>query len=1277
MLMEVNTPHTLLFGALFLLVVTSGCSARSRHPAERMRYDVAYECEGSMLTINCPEGEHINLIRANYGRFSITLCNDNGNTDWSVNCMSPRSLRVLYSKCSNQQNCSILASTSVFGDPCPGTRKYLEAHYQCVPAVSTSTTLRPSPPWLVTSQPSVWSTAKLPSLRPAAKLPSGPPAAAETTTSSTAAPAVVTTPAAAPPDEQSEEYDDTMLENVPPPVTQPPQQAPVAPEVVTTTTTTAPTPSSTVATRRQTHPTTAGPEKKQPQMPIWENDLLQYCAPATARNINWNWTQVGDTAIQPCPGGTTGQARWRCIFSQDVNQMGRATWEPGTPDLSECRSVWVANLESSIKEGDSIISIADDLSQVTINKMLYGGDLMTTSKIIKKMAQKISQDIQTFPDQRQREALVSELLHKVVITSSNLLDDSQQSSWKDLGYDEQMRIATSLMTGLEENAFLLANTMVVEKTVDERVKNVLVSVRVLETRNVGAEQFPSPETQDEWLDSIGWLELPRGALLENSESGLVRLVFMAFDRLEDILQPRSSSSPSAHEESTVITIAEETSTNGGLPSTSLINSKIISASLSKGRHIQLSEPVRMCLKHIKTDNVSNPSCVFWDYTISAWSSEGCEVEMTNRTHTVCKCDHLTNFAILMDVHATLLAPTHEAYLRIITYVGCTISIVFLIMTILTFQFFRNLKSDRATIHKNLCFCLLIGEIIFLAGIGQTDKQIMCGVVAGLLHYFFLCAFAWMFLEGYQLYVMLVEVFEAEKPRIKWYYIIGYGAPLIIVVVSSLVDPMGYGTDRYCWLNTDNYFIWSFVGPVIAVILANLVFLSMAVYKMCRHSSTSVPVKSKEHARLASARSWLRGAIALVFLLGLTWTFGLLFLNKETAIMAYVFTVLNSFQGLFIFAFHCVQNEKVQKEYRKFVKRNSWLPCSSSSSGKEQTSSFYAGSNGNPSAPNSHSTDSSALSPHGNSKISFKSYNGRVDSEPEDSPRSLNTTTLTSLNNLRCLTTAASPLPSNNNKDGGTLRRVCDYSGNEYTSNELVVTPAANIIDPSKVILAADIDYGRAEQLGGTLSRAHQQQQQQQQPSTHLVPHLLHHQIAAQHHYLTHGGRKKGYLRSASPWNHTYTEIRDGLGQIQHLRRPPSEDDPVYEEIERNTEIQVSDMSDEDGRRQSDMSRQSSRSYSDHRPLIPYGGPQAPVTLESLLRHNLKEQQQLDAELMRYRVQRQQAYLYPAVNAPAVDANARTVAFLEGETVVCHLQPEAAADLYNPYRTMVISPYSEC
>lgn len=110
--------------------------------------------------------------------------------------------------------------------------------------------------------------------------------------------------------------------------------------------------------------------------------------------------------------------------------------------------------------------------QVTESKTLYGGDMMTTTKIIKRMAQKMSIDIATFPDPRQREAIVTELLHGVVKTSSNLLDSSQLASWRDLTHKEQMRVATSLLVGLEENSFLLADTVIREKTVSHSAKNI-------------------------------------------------------------------------------------------------------------------------------------------------------------------------------------------------------------------------------------------------------------------------------------------------------------------------------------------------------------------------------------------------------------------------------------------------------------------------------------------------------------------------------------------------------------------------------------------------------------------------------------------------------------------------------------------------------------------------------------------------------------------------------------------------------------------------------------
>lgn len=98
--------------------------------------------------------------------------------------------------------------------------------------------------------------------------------------------------------------------------------------------------------------------------------------------------------------------------------------------------------------------------------------MMITTKIIKNMAEKMALDIKTYQDSNQREVSVTELLQGVVRTGSNLLDKAQMASWKDLSHQEQMRVATSLLIGLEENAFLLADTLMQEKTIMHEGKNI-------------------------------------------------------------------------------------------------------------------------------------------------------------------------------------------------------------------------------------------------------------------------------------------------------------------------------------------------------------------------------------------------------------------------------------------------------------------------------------------------------------------------------------------------------------------------------------------------------------------------------------------------------------------------------------------------------------------------------------------------------------------------------------------------------------------------------------
>uniref|UniRef100_A0A669BNA2 SUEL-type lectin domain-containing protein n=1 Tax=Oreochromis niloticus TaxID=8128 RepID=A0A669BNA2_ORENI len=79
------------------------------------------------------EGQVIVVYWANYGRRDNTTCPD-GNTAQlqNVTCLtSADSPLTCIHRCNWQNSCTVEAKTSVFGDPCGGTYKYLEVVYDC------------------------------------------------------------------------------------------------------------------------------------------------------------------------------------------------------------------------------------------------------------------------------------------------------------------------------------------------------------------------------------------------------------------------------------------------------------------------------------------------------------------------------------------------------------------------------------------------------------------------------------------------------------------------------------------------------------------------------------------------------------------------------------------------------------------------------------------------------------------------------------------------------------------------------------------------------------------------------------------------------------------------------------------------------------------------------------------------------------------------------------------------------------------------------------------
>ncbi|XP_015245669.1 adhesion G protein-coupled receptor L2 isoform X36 [Cyprinodon tularosa] len=618
----------------------------------------------------------------------------------------------------------------------------------------------------------------------------------------------------------------------------------------------------------------------------------RFCKATEKRDIMWPQTQRGMVVERPCPKGTRGTASYLCVLST-------GDWHPKGPDLSNCTSHWVNQLAQKIRSGENAANLANELAKHTKGQ-IFAGDVSSSVRLMEQLVDILDAQLQEYRPS-EKDSAGRSFNKAMVDTVDNLLRPEALKSWHDMNSTEQTHAATMLLDTLEEGAFVLADNLMEPAIVKVPADNIILDVYVLSTDGQ-VQDFKFPQSSKSGIS----IQLSANTVKLNSRNGVAKLVFVLYKNLSQFLST----------ENATIKMANEAY---GRNVTVAVNSDIIAASINKeSSRVFINDPVIFTLQHIDMEHYFNSNCSFWNYSersmMGYWSTQGCKLVDSNKTHTTCACSHLTNFAILMAHRETSgrVQDHHELLLTVITRVGIVVSLVCLTICIFTFCFFRGLQSDRNTIHKNLCINLFIAELIFLIGIDMTEPRIGCAIIAGILHFFFLASFSWMCLEGVQLYLMLVEVFESEYSRKKYYYVSGYLFPAIVVGVSAAIDYGSYGTHKACWLSVDNHFIWSFIGPVTFIIMLNLIFLVITMYKMVKHSTTLKP----DSSRLENIKSWVMGAFALLCLLGLTWSFGLFFISEASIVMAYLFTIFNTFQGMFIFIFHCLLQKKVRKEYSK-------------------------------------------------------------------------------------------------------------------------------------------------------------------------------------------------------------------------------------------------------------------------------------------------------------------------------------------------------------------------
>lgn len=376
-------------------------------------------------------------------------------------------------------------------------------------------------------------------------------------------------------------------------------------------------------------------------------------------------------------------------------------------------------------------------------------------------------------------------------------------------------------------------------------------------------------------------------------------------------------------------------------------SKIISVSIP-GHDQNLPRPLPIMFKKSSDDESSdNDVCGYWEFQpngtlsdSSEWLQQGCQFVGTSKYDknlALCECSHLTHFAYLImgnfihditpddDVIVTQFSG-HQGALNIITLLGSTLSILGIIgifITAFCFRAWREKASSKVLLQLSLAILLQMTLFSFFSTekyrytIDTETEKRACIALGSSLHYSVLVTFSWMLITAFLQFKRYVIVLGSLKPDRFFLksFIVGWGFPLIPIVVVLAIDPYLYIPKEYGICYPQGLaFIFSVLLPVGIIVLANLIVFIFVIYSILKIGSNKPGnVARCEHSMTPSQ---LRVSIFLFFLLGLTWIFGLMAASQASIIFSYLFCLTATIQGFVLFLYFIVLDPITRKLWRE-------------------------------------------------------------------------------------------------------------------------------------------------------------------------------------------------------------------------------------------------------------------------------------------------------------------------------------------------------------------------
>ncbi|XP_041123832.1 adhesion G-protein coupled receptor G5-like isoform X2 [Polyodon spathula] len=327
----------------------------------------------------------------------------------------------------------------------------------------------------------------------------------------------------------------------------------------------------------------------------------------------------------------------------------------------------------------------------------------------------------------------------------------------------------------------------------------------------------------------------------------------------------------------------------------------------------LTTPVKMYFPLYNISKNHKTECLFYDETTAdspQWSDKGCQKTSETEAITVCSCNHMTAFAVLM-VPINGIDLKNWEILSVISYIGSGLSAAFTAISVLMYFIIRNHKQDHSTtIHVCLSAALYLLNMSFLLNewLANMNQDVFCKAIAILMHYFLLCCFSWMAVEAIHLYLLMIKVFNTYiRHYIAKLSLLGWGIPFIIIGISVCVRNDFYGSIRVtvhnstnpdskiCWITNHTFFYALNLCYFAIIFLFNTGILITVAAKIAQLRRFGSPLPNRRAA-------WkdVFTVFGMFCLLGTTWGLAFLGFGIFTIPVLYLFSIFNSLQGLFIF-----------------------------------------------------------------------------------------------------------------------------------------------------------------------------------------------------------------------------------------------------------------------------------------------------------------------------------------------------------------------------------------